>query len=218
MTLLPKSKWRRLFLAVVVLLLVSCSRKGPEAVDLGLSVKWASFNLGGSSPEDYGDYYAWGETKIKENYSQETYKWNSGDEEAPLTKYNADGFYGIVDNKITLEPKDDVAHVKLGGKWRMPTIEEWEELKTECTWTWTRKKWVNGYKVTGKNGNSIFLPAAGLWNGTGVEYSESIGCYWSSLLYTKLPYFAAYVYFRPDEVEWDVNWRDVGRSVRAVSE
>ena len=151
-----------------------------SAVDLGLSVFWATCNLCESgfvsSPEGYGDYYAWGETETKMYYTWETYKWCNGSANT-ITKYNNNKEYGIVDNKTVLEAEDDVAHVKLGGKWRMPTIAECEELSENCSW-----KWTNDYNGTGVSGSivtsnvkgytdkSIFLPAAGL---TGIYWSSS---------------------------------------------
>ena len=132
----------------------------PEAVDLGLSVKWANVNVGAISPEDYGDYFAWGETELKTDYSWSTYKFELGtDENGPFSKYVTNSSYGTVDNKTVLDPEDDAAHVNWGGSWRMPTDAEWTELRTKCTWTWTSE--VNGMLVTGPNGKSIFLPAAG---------------------------------------------------------
>ena len=130
------------------------------AVDLGLSVKWASYNLGANSVEGYGDYYAWGEIETKNSYSWSNYKWCKGSK-TTLTKYNTDASFGTVDNKGELSAEDDVAHVKLGGEWRIPTKAEWEELRYECTWTWTNYNLVTGYLITADNGNSIFLPAAG---------------------------------------------------------
>ena len=137
--------------------IISCGHEH-EYVDLGLSVKWATCNMGASSPEEYGDYYAWGETETKSTYDWNTYKWCKGSENT-LTKYCTDSDYGTVDNKTVLDPEDDVAHVKWGGNWRMPTDAEIEELRENCIWKWTTQNGKNGYKVTSKkNGNSIFLP------------------------------------------------------------
>ena len=145
----------------------------PEYVDLGLSVKWATFNVGATSPEDYGDYFAWGETEPKEEYSWATYKWGTS---SNLTKYNT------TDGKTTLEPEDDAAQVHWGGNWRMPSKEEVDELTQHCNWIWTTHNNVNGYKVTGPNGNSIFLPAAG-YKGAGPTYpAGEDGLYWTSTL------------------------------------
>ncbi|MBO7112331.1 MAG: hypothetical protein J6V75_00065, partial [Bacteroidaceae bacterium] len=121
-------------------------------VDLGLSVKWATCNVGASKPEEYGDYYAWGETEPKTTYDWSTYKWCKGSS-ATMTKYCNNSSYGnngFTDTKTTLDPEDDVAHVKWGGNWRMPTISEFEDLINNCTWTWTTQNGVNGYKVTSK--------------------------------------------------------------------
>ena len=152
-----------------------------EAVDLGLSVKWATCNVGASKPEDYGGYYAWGETEEIEDYSWSTYKWCNGSKDT-MTKYCTSSSYGTVDNKTTLDPEDDVARVKWGGSWRMPTLAEQDELRNKCTWTWTTKNGVKGYTVTGPNGNSIFLPAAGGCNDSTLFDCGSSGCYWSSSL------------------------------------
>ena len=165
------------------------------AVDLGLSVKWATCNIGASTPEEYGDYYAWGETETKEDSSWETYKY--GDSDA-LTKYCTNSDHGTVDNKTVLEPEDDVAHVKLGGSWRMPTDAEWEELLENCTWTKTTNyngTGVEGRIVTATNGKSIFLPAAG-YGGTGptIDYWNPSGHYWSSTI-TDAPHIAWSLYF-----------------------
>ena len=143
----------------------------PEAVDLGLSVKWATFNVGATSPEDYGDYFAWGETETKETYSWATYKWGTS---SNLTKYNT------TDGKTILDLDDDAAYVNWGGKWRMPSKEEVDELTQQCNWIWTTHNNVNGYKVTGPNGNSIFLPAAG-YKGAGPTYpAGEDGLYWTN--------------------------------------
>ena len=128
-----------------------------DFVDLGLSVKWATCNLGATSPEEYGDYIAWGETEPKEEYSWSTYKWCNGTKTS-ITKYNA------TDGLTTLLPEDDAAHVNWGGQWRMPTKEELTELRVECSWEWMTINGIKGNKVTGPNGNSIFLPAGGSYN------------------------------------------------------
>ena len=187
---------------------------------MGLSVTWASCNIGASNPEDYGDYYAWGETETKSNYSWSTYKFGTSSS-GPFSKYNTYSLCGTVDNKTFLEPEDDVAHVKLGGKWRMPTDAEWTELRNtdNCTWTWTTQNGVYGRLVTSKKtGNSIFLPAAGDRN-TGYLYNTgSDGLYWSSSLYTyTYPNFAWYVGFNSDFVGRGDFDRFNGLSVRPVS-
>ena len=187
----------------------------PEAVDLGLSVKWANMNVGAISPEDYGDHFAWGETEPKSNYAVTTYKLSNGTWNT-LTKYNFNSSYGTVDNKIVLDPEDDAAHVNWGGSWRMPTDAEWTELRTKCTWTWTTENGLNGRRVTGPNGKSIFLPAAGDRDGTDLEYAGFYGYYWSSSLYTGNPVLACLVYFSSGNVGRDYFTRYYGRSVRPV--
>ena len=205
-----------------------------NAVDLGLSVKWAECNLGAAKPEDYGDYYAWGETEPyyssqspltwkngkSAGYDWASYKWCDGSF-STLTKYNTNSSYGTVDNKTILEPEDDVAHVKLGGKWRMPTDAEWTELTTKCTWTWVTNyngSGINGKLVTATNGNSIFLPAAGCRNEADLFDAGSYGIYWYSSLYTDDPVHAWYMYFYSDSVGRSHNRRCFGHSVRPVSE
>lgn len=157
-----------------------------EYVDLGLSVKWATCNVGASKPEEYGDYFAWGEVEPKDEYRWETYKWCDGQANT-LTKYNTDSSCGTVDNKTVLEAADDAATVNWGGSWRMPTDVEMTELYENCTWTWTTENGVNGYRVTsnkiGYTDKFIFLPAAGYWANNN-SYAEvgSNGSYWSSSL------------------------------------
>ena len=197
----------------------------PEAVDLGLSVKWASWNVGASAPEEYGDYFAWGETKPKDIYSLFTYKWCNFSA-SQLTKYcnNSNyGYNGFMDNKTILDPKDDAAAANWGGSWRMPTKAEQDELRSECTWTWTTLNGVYGRKVTsnksGYTNKWIFFPAAGYRNGTSLGNAGSYGYYWSSSLYTDSPSSAYYVYFRSDGVNWSSYYgRCYGQSVRPVSE
>ena len=153
----------------------------PEgAIDLGLSVYWATCNIGTSVSENYGAYYAWGEVETKRDYTWGYYKWcNTG--AFSLTKYNSDRSMGEVDNITQLEREDDVASVKLGERWRIPKAEEWTELIDNCTWNIVSQNGVTGYKVSSKtNGNSIFLPPAGFKRGSTLELSVYMGCYWSS--------------------------------------
>ena len=146
-------------------------------VDLGLSVKWATMNVGASKAEDYGGYYAWGETEPKEVYDWSTYKHCRGSL-TTLTKYNTLSSYGTVDNKMELDAIDDAAVVNWGGSWRMPTDAEMTELRNNCTWTWAIQNGVKGYKVTSKtNGNSIFLPAAGYRCDSPLYSAGSFGYY-----------------------------------------
>ena len=140
------------------------ARPTATAVDLGLSVKWASCNVGATKPEEFGGYYAWGEIEEKDNYTDKTYKWydpKKSKEYLPyIIKYNSDSDDGIVDNKTRLESEDDVARVMWGGKWRMPTYAEMYELKTKCNWKYGYHNDVFGLFATGPNGNSIFIPCA----------------------------------------------------------
>ena len=204
----------------------------PEIVDLGLSVKWASFNLGASSPEENGDYFAWGETEPyyisldplmwkqgkEKGYAWDSYKWYVDGEH--VMKYNTDPELGSVDGKTVLDPEDDAAHVKLGGRWRMPTMEEWIELRTNCTLTWTTENGRWGYKVTsnktGYTNKSIFIPAAGGLLDTGFSYAVDASVdYWSSSLFVEMPYSAWFETFYPDFPE---NFEDryTGFSIRPV--
>lgn len=188
------------------------------AVDLGLSVKWAACNVGATKPEEYGDYFAWGEVKPKEQYGWSTYKYYKGTSET-MTKYCNESSYGnngFTDNKTVFDPEDDAATVNWGGAWRMPTYEEQEELRNNCTWTWTTQNGVKGCKVTGPNGNSIFFPAAGfMYEGT-LFNAGSFGGYWSSSLLTDDPVSAYYVGFSSVNVDWSSIDRCFGLSVRPV--
>ena len=187
-----------------------------EYVDLGLSVKWATCNVGATKPEEYGDYFAWGETQPKDYYDWSTYKWCNGSK-TTHTKYNTSSSYGTVDNKTTLDLSDDAARANWGGSWRMPTKAEQDELRNNCTWTWTTQNGVNGYKVTSKsNGNSIFLPAAGYRDGSSLYDAGSYGFYWSSSLYTGYPGSAYYLFFGSSRVDWYYDYRYYGHSVRPV--
>ena len=172
------------------LLLPSCkeqsSYNGHEYVDLGLSVKWATCNVGAQNPEDYGEYYAWGETRAKTIYTLKGYRFRaSGDapHNAKFSKYNTDDKSGTFNKKV-LELADDVANVKWGGNWRMPTKEEIEELNWNCDWVWTTLNGVNGVKITsrveGYTDRSIFLPAAGYRTDSRHLFAGVSGEYWSS--------------------------------------
>lgn len=191
-----------------------------EYVDLGLSVKWATTNVGASKPEESGDYFAWGETAPKSNYSWSTYKWCNGGYNS-LTNYNINSSFGTVDNKTVLDYSEDAASVNWGALWRMPTKAEQDELINECTWTWTTQNGVNGYRVTsnksGYKDKSIFLPAAGYRDGTSLYDVGSWGIYWSSSLYTDSPSDAFCIYYNTNYVYWLTNdSRCNGHSVRPV--
>ena len=189
-----------------------------DAVDLGLpsGTLWADRNVGADSPEDYGDYFAWGETSTKNTYDWDTYKWCRGSEYT-MTKYSTDSFYGTVDNKTVLDLKDDAAYINMGKKWRMPTDDEQEELKSKCTWTWTSQNGAEGYKVTGPNGNSIFLPAAGYRYDSSLGNAGSYGYYWSASLYESHPNRARYLYFYSSDHYTYYGHRYNGYTVRAVA-
>lgn len=193
--------------------LLNSKHRGHEFVDLGLSVKWATCNVGANVPEECGDYFAWGETKPKAKYTWENYKWYNSSYET-LTKYNTDPYSGTLDNLTILKKVDDAATANWGGRWRMPTEEECDELLDNCTWTWSSK---GGYIVTGPNGNSIFLPAAGYRYDSSREHAGSRGYYQSSSLGLGDPYVAL-------SLDFASTWRggdgDVtrccGRTVRPV--
>ena len=198
-----------------------CIENGYARIDLGLpsGIKWASCNVGAEKQEDYGKYYAWGEVLPKEDYSWATYKYANGIDHK-LTKYCNDASYGdngFTDNKTTLEPEDDAAHVNWGGSWRMPTNAEWQELLDNCNWTWTTQNGVNGYQVASKtNSNSIFLPAAGSRDDTYLSNVGYDGYYWSSSLYELELYDAWFLYFDWGIVYGNSYTRRSGRSVRPV--
>ena len=190
---------------------------GHDYVDLGLpsGTLWASCNVGALYPEEYGGYYAWGEIEEKEDYCWETYEWCNGSS-STMTKYCTDSRYSTVDNKTVLDPEDDVAHVKWGGSWRMPTTAEQDELRNNCTRTWTTLNGVNGQKFTSKtNGNSIFMPAAGFRRGSNVEYSSTHGYCWSSSLDGESNNCAYILHFFNGVIQCDCD-RYFGYSVRPV--
>ena len=190
-----------------------------EYVDLGLSVKWATCNVGASSPSDCGSYFAWGETRPKSDYSWNTLAYCLDPKGNGFSKYNTKSDYGTVDNKSCLDLSDDAAHANWGGTWRMPTEAEKDELRNKCTWTWTSQGGRNGYLVTSKtNGNSIFLPAAGYRDGTSLDGEGSAGRYWSSSLDRVRPYYASNLRYDSDSVGEYCSLRRMGFSVRPVSE
>ncbi|MBP5682680.1 MAG: toll/interleukin-1 receptor domain-containing protein [Bacteroidales bacterium] len=190
-------------------------------VDLGLpsGTLWASCNIGANAPEEYGDYFAWGETETKSNYNWSTYKYAKGAKEE-LTKYCNDSDYGnkgYTDSRTTLERSDDAASVNWGSDWCMPTQEQFQELSDKCEWTWVSKNGKEGYKIEGTNGNTIFLPAAGYRDGTALGDAGSDGSYWSSSLRTDSSDRGRGLYFDSGNVDPD-DWvsRLCGQSVRAV--
>lgn len=191
---------------------------GHECVDLGLpsGTLWATCNVGATTPEGYGDYFAWGETAAKATYDWSTY-FDTNDGGSTFTKYNNNA------GKTVLDPEDDAAHVNWGGSWRMPTKAEWQELIGNCTWTWTTQNGINGYKVTsnkeGYTDKFIFLPAAGYRYDGGLSGVGSDGDYWSSSLVEYCSYLAWYFYFyfySGSHRLNDFGYRYYGQSVRPV--
>lgn len=193
---------------------------GHEYVDLGLpsGLKWATCNVGAESPEKCGAFYAWGEIEEKDDYSWMTYKYYDNTYNH-VTKYCVYERYGLVDGKKTLELEDDAANAKWGGIWRMPTYDEQEELRRKCTWEWTVLNDVAGYKVTGPNGNSIFLPVTGYKNDDDIFNAATGGYYWSSSLLNEGSSRASYLLFDNEEYEkGDFARRYSGRNIRPVFE
>ena len=202
---------------------VSGIENGYEWIDLGLpsGTKWATMNVGADSPEDYGDYFAWGETVSKSTYSNSDYKWYINGSSSNIKKYNYSYSTGMLRDSIyVLEKEDDVAFINWGGDWRMPTLAEQLELSdtSYTTWNWTTQNGVNGYKVTSKiNGNSIFLPASGYRYGSGLNYAGSDGYYWSSSLRTDSSNYAYCLSFGSSYVGISSYYtRNYGLSVRPV--
>lgn len=191
------------------------SPSGAQAVDLGLSVKWANMNIGATCVEDFGDYFAWGEINTKTSYDWRTYEWCNGSY-VTMTKYCTSQFCGTVDKKTTLDLSDDAARANWGGSWRMPTKAEQDELRTKCTWTLTTMNGVYGRKIVGPNGNFIFLPAAGYASEGLLKEAGSFGRYWSSSLSTSYSYEAYDLYFFSGSVNYYSNYRNIGLPVRAV--
>ena len=217
--------------------------KKPDAVDLGLpsGTLWATFNVGATAPEEYGDYFAWGEIEphYADGHSQDSpcSDWRDGysgydwvdykcEDEWKINKYDNqrvgiwyDGSEFVGDGKAELDDEDDVAVQLWGADWQMPTIADWDELIDNCTWTWTTVNGVNGYKVTSKKDGytdkSIFLPAAGCRYGANLDYAGSDGNYWSRSLYDN-PFYARVLSFGSSDVVTYYGYRSIGQSVRAV--
>ena len=185
---------------------------GPDAnnheyVDLGLSVKWATCNVGANSPEAYGDYFAWGETETKSEYTEE----NCPTYGLSISELQSQGY---IDGAGYLNPQYDAAAANWGGDWRMPTYDELNELISKCNWMWTTQNGVKGYKVTSKtNGNSIFLPVAGYRSGSSLKGAGNYGHYWSSSRSSDGAYRLFFNSFGPAV---DDNDRNSGKSVRPV--
>jgi len=208
------------FLVLLTLLvLIEGIANAQTYVDLGLpsGTLWADRNVGASSPEDYGDYFAWGETTTKSNYILSTLKYGEDSDGEKFSKYNTQSKYGSVDNKTNLERTDDAATANWGSDWCMPKLQQFKELKDNCTWTWTTLNGKNGYEVKGINGNSLFLPAAGHRYGIELYDADSDGYYGSSLLDTEDPNGELGLYISSGVIN-PGNWfgRNFGVSVRPV--
>lgn len=162
---------------------------------------WATCNVGANSPEEYGDYYAWGETETKDKYTEKNCST-----------------CGVKMNDISGNPKYDVARKKWGGNWRMPIYDEIKELIKECTWEWIEQNGVSGYKVTGPNGCSIFLPAAGYRSGLLLYSAGRNGYYWSSTPYEGSSNNVYSLYFNSNYQSMYYSIRGNGQSVRPVLE
>lgn len=183
----------------------------PEAIDLGLpsGVKWASFNLGASKPEESGYYLAWGENETKDNYLWDTYRW--GQSSTSMLKYNTNSAFGVVDNVVELELQDDAAHMLLGGGWRIPTEEEFNELINNCSYSFTKINNILGFLFTSSNnGESIFFPA------TSYASDPPDGYYWSSSLNVSYCYSALRMELNISTVHLGSCMRYYGSPIRPV--
>ncbi len=180
---------------------------------------WATCNIGADTVEEFGDYFAWGETELKELYDWKSYKYGRFiHERYELNKYCTDSAYGLngfVDNLTVMEPDDDVARACWGEGWRMPTIGEWEELFLNTTGVWTTLNDVKGWRCTASNGNSLFLPAAGYWWDD--AFNADLGLYWSRTINKEFPYRAWGFHFNCDSSHLcGSSDRNRGQTVRAV--
>ena len=178
----------------------------PHLIDLGLpsGTKWACCNVGASKPEDYGNYYVWGETEPKSTYNESTYKYYQNNQYVSIGSDIAGTSY-------------DVANVKWGGSWKMPSLDQIKELTDNCSFEWTTENGIQGRRFKGKNGGSIFLPAAGYrWNDD-LYLAEDNGYYWSSMQYMSSSDYACCLYFGSDDAGWDSYcYRELGRTVRPI--
>ena len=178
---------------IVRVLETSFAQDNHEYVDLGLpsGTLWATCNIGANSPEEYGDYFAWGETQPKDIYFWSTYQYCNGSS-LTMTKYcshSSQGYNGFTDNMTDLLPEDDAATANWGNVWRMPTPEEWYELKTNTTSVLTTQNGVKGWLFTASNGNTLFLPAAGYRNANTIYQNANLALYWSCSQHQTIYYF-----------------------------
>lgn len=211
----PVSAGRTIVTVAVGEVFASCevSIYDVHAVDLGLSVKWADMNLGAFEETDAGDFFAWGEVVSKDTFNWSNYKWGTS-RSGPFERYNTSSAYGRVDDRTVLLPEDDAATSFWGTGWRMPTFDEMEELRKSCTWEWDAAR--KGYAVTGPNGKSIFLPAAGNRVGGSHYGNGSLGNYWTATLREKSPDFAFILSFDARRTSWESENRLYGLSIRPV--
>ena len=193
------------------------------AVDMGTSVKWAAYNLGATKPEEFGGYYVWGESQTKSNYNWSTYMWCNGaynklTKYCPVDKTDYWDGEGTPDGKTILDLEDDAARANWGEAWRMPTDEEWTELRESCLWEWTTYAGIGGDIVyCFESGRTIFFPAAGYRSDTSLTFAGSVGAYWSSSIYMSNPSFAWRMAFGSGDVGRYYNYyRCTGISVRPV--
>ena len=196
--------------------------KGHEYIDLGLpsGTMWATCNVGAESPDQYGDYFAWGETTPKTTYNWSTYKYCNGDYNL-LTKYCSQsdfGFNGFTDDLKTLQSSDDAATTNWGEGWSIPTYNQWVELLRKCSHSWTTINGVKGCLFTARNGNSIFLPAASSRRDDDSRVVGDDGCYWSSTLNKTYPDGVKGFRFTLSIDDYDIYdlSREAGMPVRAV--
>lgn len=196
-------------------------KEGYHFVDLGLSVKWATYNVGATNVGDVGHYFSWGETSPKSSYYKNNYKWYSADDKNSITKYCDTSQRGIKDNKHFLDSEDDAATANWGKSWRIPTYEELAELKNGCSWQLTERFGIAGMMgISNINGNEIFLPASGFYSGDYICGLGMYGDYWSSKVSLNTAFA---LFFSKVKLGWDGNEiktiiRDSGNSVRAVTE
>lgn len=188
---------------------------GHEFVDLGLpsGTLWATNNMGASNPDDVSEYYAWGEINAKKNFMWSNYLYCM-ESSTTLTRYNSDIDFGSVDNMSSLVDSDDAAHVIWGGLWRIPTIEQAQELKERCSWLFNST--LNGYVVTGPNGNSIFLPVTGYIKGSTKMMSTSSAYFWTRTLSSDNPSMAYSLVFEKSGFE-KYMFRYYGLPIRPVA-